>query len=146
MKILKRSFIWLQSGISSFIRLEMALKRVKHYHFQFCNPIEKWAFLQKRGSLWQALSPKWFEIQTWDWSRMKENSKIFKISWTKKFWIDFLCLFHLATKGCGFFFYSRSSRPHINTAFWKNLPSTNNILAFRETLKKATSKNLLFSR
>ena len=84
LKILKRSFIWLQSGISSFIRLEMALKRVKHYHFQFCNPIEKWAFLQKRGSLWQALSPKRFEIQTWGWSRMKENSKIFKISWTKK--------------------------------------------------------------
>ena len=34
---------------------------------------------------------------------MKENSKIFKISWTKKLWIYFLCLFHSATKGCGFF-------------------------------------------
>ena len=40
---------------------------------------------------------------------MKENSKIFKISWTKKFWIHFLCLFHSASKGCGFFFYSRST-------------------------------------
>ena len=35
---------------------------------------------------------------------MKENSKIFKINWIKKFWIDFLCLFHLVTKGCDFFF------------------------------------------
>ena len=59
----------------------------------FCNPIEKWAFLQKRGSIWPALSPKRLEIQTWGWSTMKENSEIFWIRYkrVRLFFYTLLC-------------------------------------------------------
>ena len=43
------------------------------------------SYAQNSGWLWYAVTSKWFEIQTWDWSSLKENSKIFKIIQTKKF-------------------------------------------------------------
>ena len=48
-----------------------------HYH-------ERKKFKIISVSLWWAITFKPFEIQTWDWSRMKENSKIFKITLTEK--------------------------------------------------------------
>ena len=53
LKILKRSVIWLQSGISSFIRLEMAKKKKKKSEniaiFSFAILSKKENFCRKRG-------------------------------------------------------------------------------------------------
>ena len=46
--------------------------------FHFHNPYVKRAFQQNGPSLWKALAPKPFEIQTWDWSRLKDFSKTFE--------------------------------------------------------------------
>merc|ERR1712074_168956 len=67
------------------------------------NPYEKNAFYQNSAFLCRALAPKPFEIQIWDWSRMKENSKIFQIILTKKFSNIFFLLILQLKIGCGFF-------------------------------------------
>ncbi len=42
------------------------------------------SYAQNSGWLWRAVTSKRFKIQTWDWSRLNGNSKIFKITSTEK--------------------------------------------------------------
>ena len=65
------------------------------------------SYAQNSGWLWQAVTSKRFKIQTWDWSRLKENSKIFKITSTEKSLNNFFCLFYQPMKRCVFFFLIR---------------------------------------
>ena len=65
------------------------------------------SYAQNSSWLWQAVTSKRFKIQTWDWSRLKENSKIFKITSTEKSLNNFFCLFYQPMKRCVFFFDSR---------------------------------------
>ena len=59
---------------------------MKTVRFHFHNPYVKSAFQQNRASLWKALAPKPFEIQTWDWSRLNDFLKINEnISFKKNF-------------------------------------------------------------
>ena len=91
-KICKRSFKCDVAGGFSFIHLEMAqewMKTLPYLILQF-NCIQK--VLIRSSSLWRALTFKRFELQIWDWSWMKENSKIFENTLKKKFkYIFFLC-------------------------------------------------------
>ena len=92
LKICKRSFKRDVAGSSSFIRLEMAQEWMKTLPYSILrfNCIQK--VLKRSNSLWQALTSKRFELQIWDWSWMKENSKIFENTLKKKFKnIFFLC-------------------------------------------------------
>ena len=84
-KICKRSFKRDVAGSSSFIRLEMAQEWMKTLPYSILrfNCIQK--VLKRSNSLWQALTSKRFELQIWDWSWMKENSKIFENTLKKKF-------------------------------------------------------------
>ena len=59
-------------------------KRAKIIKNCFHNFIKEKKFKIISVSLWWAITFKPFKIQTWDWSRMKENSKIFKITLTEK--------------------------------------------------------------
>ena len=82
-KICKRSFKCDVAGGFSFIHLEMAqewMKTLPYLILQF-NCIQK--VLIRSSSLWRALTFKRFELQIWDWSWMKENSKTFGLlqSW-----------------------------------------------------------------
>ena len=52
--------------------------------FFFHNPYIKSAFQQNRASLWKALAPKPFEIQTWDLSRLQDFFKIIENVFSKK--------------------------------------------------------------
>ena len=61
------------------------------------------SYAQNSGWLWKAVTFKRFEIQTWDWSRLKENLKIFKIAWTKKILIIFSVFFVYKWRGASFF-------------------------------------------
>ena len=103
-KICKRSFKCDVAGSSSFIRLEMAqewMKTLPYLILQF-NCIQK--VLIRSSSLWRALTFKRFELQIWDWSWMKENSKIFKNTLKKKVHKDFFSLFfYELTKRNSFF-------------------------------------------
>ena len=82
-KICQRSFKCDVAGNSSLICLEMAqewMKTLPCSILQF-NWIQK--VLKRSSSLWRALTFKRFELQIWDWSRMKFeiwNLKIFKIT------------------------------------------------------------------
>ena len=73
-KICKRSFKCDVAGSSSFIRLEMAPEWMKTLPYSILkfNCIRK--VLKRSSSLWQAPTFK----QIWDWSWMKDNSKIFE--------------------------------------------------------------------
>ena len=84
-KIFKRSFKCDVAGSSSFIRLEMAQEWMKTLPYSILrfNCIQK--VLKRSNSLWQALTSKRFELQIWDWSWMKENSKILDNTLKKKF-------------------------------------------------------------
>ena len=85
----------------------MALFWKKKLHFHFHTPYKKNAFQQNRGSLWKALAPKPFEIQTWNWSRLKDFLKIFEnVSFFKKLCF-FLYLPVNEKKGVSFFFDTR---------------------------------------
>ena len=66
LKPFESNFTWLQSGISILFCLEMALIWMKTLHFHFHNLYVKSEFQQNRASLWKALAPKPFELQTWD--------------------------------------------------------------------------------
>ena len=68
----------------------------------FFSIIEYLSCAQNSGWLWKAVTFKRFEIQTWDWSRLKENSKIFKIAWTKKFLMIFSAFFVYEWRGASF--------------------------------------------
>ena len=70
-------------------------KRVKIVKNRFHNSIREKEF---SVSLSWAITFKPFEIQTWDWSRMKENSKIFKITLTEKWLKVFLKSSHKKKK------------------------------------------------
>ena len=61
------------------------------------------SYAQNSGWLWRAVTSKRFKIQTWDWSRLKENSEIFKITSTEKSLNNFFCLFYQPMKRCVFF-------------------------------------------
>ena len=66
------------------------MKTLPYSILQF-NCIQK--VLKRSYSLWQALTSKRFELQIWDWSWMKENSKIFKNTLKKKVHKDFFSRF-----------------------------------------------------
>jgi len=89
----KRSFKCDVAGGFSFIHLEMAqewMKTLPCSILQF-NWIQK--VLKRSSSLWRALTFKRFELQIWDWSWMKENSKIFENTLKKKFTKFFFTVF-----------------------------------------------------
>ena len=77
MKPFESPFIWRQSGIAIFVRLEMASVWVKTLPISVSQSLWKKMHLQNSASLCKALAPKPFEIQIWDWSRMKDFLKIF---------------------------------------------------------------------
>ena len=56
----------------------MALVCVKTLPILVLQSLCKIAFLQISASLCRALASKTFEIQTWDWSRLKDFQKIFQ--------------------------------------------------------------------
>ena len=81
--------------ISIYLNKNFAFSFSQSLLYKKCNPYYiKNAFQQSRASLWKALAPKPFEIQTWDWSRLKDLLKIFKNVSFQKSLIDFLCLFY----------------------------------------------------
>ena len=71
LRIKKKKFLILK-------RLGVVKKRVKIVKNRFHNSIREKEFKIISVSLWWAITFKPFKIQTWDWSRMKENSKIIK--------------------------------------------------------------------
>ena len=92
-KICKRSFKCDVAGCSSFIRLEMTQKWMKTLPctiLQF-NWIQK--VLKRSSPLWRDLTLKRFDLQIWDWSRIKENSKIFENTLKEKVQINFFSPF-----------------------------------------------------
>ena len=91
--------------------------------------LKKKPFLQNSSSLWQALTPKPFELQTWDWSRMKENLKIFKIISRKKHWKHSFHLIFLKNKKEGQFFYCRCNQ------LWHSWPPLLHLNAISKRLK-----------
>ena len=52
---------------------------------------------------WQAVTSKRFELQIWDWSWMKENSKIFENTLKKKFKNIFFSVLLWTNKKYSFF-------------------------------------------
>ena len=56
------------------------VKRVKIVKNRFHNSIREKQFKIISVSLWSAITFKPFEIETCNWSRMKDNSKIFRIT------------------------------------------------------------------
>ena len=67
------------------------------------------SYAQNSGWLWRAVTSKRFKKQTWDWSRLKENLKIFQITSTEKSLNNLFCLFYQPKKRCVFFFDSRGT-------------------------------------
>ena len=80
---------------------------MKTLHLHFQNPYIKNAFQQTRAFLWKALAPKPFEIKTWDWSRLKDFSKISKNIPIKKNYNYLLYPLYQRQERCVFFFYTR---------------------------------------
>jgi len=98
-KLCERSFKWDISGHSSFIRLEMAQEWIKTFPYS----VLQFNWIKR---FWKEVVHffKWFELQIWDWSWMKENSKIFEKTLRKKVQIDFfLHVSYELTKRCSFF-------------------------------------------
>ena len=80
---------------------------MKTLHFHFHNLYVKSEFQQNRASLWKALAPKLFEIQTWDRLRLKIFVKIFEnISFEKNFYLFFVSVFSMKRKVRRFFLYA----------------------------------------
>ena len=106
--------------VLAFIYLEMAqewMKTLPCSILQF-NWIQK--VLKRSSSLWRALTFKRFELQIWDWSWMKENSKIFENTLKKKVQNNFFSLFLWTNKKVLLFqrgFYSLDYLLFILTSF-----------------------------
>ena len=111
-KPFKSTFIWRQAGIAIFFRLEMALVWVKTLPISVSHSICKIAFLQISDSLCNAPPSKPFEIQIWDWSRLKDCSKIFKKIFFENSENYFLYLFYQLVNRSVFFYPSSTLPSH----------------------------------